>query len=209
MARLVRGVRGLAIDWSPLRESRDYRRLLSGQLVSMIGRQLTIVAVPYQVYLLTRSSFAVGMIGLVQVVPVLAVGLYAGALADRVDRRRLLLASLLLQGVTSGLLMAATLRGAPSLAFIYSITAGAAALQMFELPTRSAMIPRLVTARRVPAALALNQVLFQTGIIVGPAIAGLVIARAGLYLAYAGDALSYLVAVIAVALMSPQPPAPG
>src|SRR5579872_1039797 len=106
MARLVRGVRGLAIDWSPLRESRDYRRLLSGPLDSMIGRQLTIVAVPYQVYLLTRSSFAVGMI-----------------------RRRLLLVALLLQGVPSGLLMAATLRGAPVLAFIYSITAGAAALQ--------------------------------------------------------------------------------
>lgn len=197
----------MAVDWSPLRESRDYRRLLSGQLVSMIGRQLTIVAVPYQVYLLTRSSFAVGMIGLVQVVPVLAVGLYAGALADRVDRRRLLLVSLLLQGVTSFLLMAATLRGAPSLAFIYSITAASAALQMFEQPTRSAMVPRLVTARRVPAAMALNQVLFQTGLIVGPAIAGLIIARAGLYWTYAGDAVSYLVAAISVFMIAPQPPA--
>jgi MFS family permease len=196
----------MAVDWSPVRESRDYRRLLAGQLVSMIGRQLTIVAVPYQVYLITRSSFAVGMIGLVQVVPVLAVGLYAGALADRLDRRRLLLVSLLLQAVTSFLLAAATIRGTPSLAFIYSITAMAAALQMFEQPTRSAMVPRLVTPRRVPAAMALNQVLFQTGLIVGPAIAGLIIARAGLYWTYAGDAFSYLVAAFSVFLISPQPP---
>ncbi len=207
--RLLGAARSLAVDWSPLRESRDYRRLLSGQLVSMIGRQLTIVAVPYQVYLLTRSSFAVGMIGLVQVVPVLAVGLYAGALADRMDRRRLLLVSLVLQGVTSLLLMLATLRGTPSLAFIYSITAASAGLQMFEQPTRVAMVPRLVTPRLVPAAMALNQVLFQTGLIVGPAIAGLIIARAGLYWAYAGDAFSYLVAAAAVGLMAPQPPAPG
>jgi MFS family permease len=140
-------------------------------------------------------------------VPVLAVGLYAGALADRLDRRRLLLVSLLLQGVTSSLLMVATIRGAPSLGFIYSITAVAAALQMFEQPTRSAMVPRLVTPRRVPAAMALNQVLFQTGLIVGPAIAGLIIARAGLYWTYAGDAFSYLVAAFSVFLIAPQPPA--
>jgi MFS family permease len=208
-SRLVSAARALAVDVSPLRDAPDYRRLLAGQLVSMIGRQLTIVAVPYQVYLLTRSSFAVGMIGLVQVVPVLIVGLYAGALADRMDRRRLLIVALLLQGVTSFLLMAATIRGAPSLGFIYSITAVAAALQMFEQPTRSAMVPRLVTPQRVPAAMALNQVLFQTGIIVGPAIAGLIIARAGLYWTYAGDAISYVIAGGAVFLIAPQPPAAG
>jgi len=204
---VLRAARGLAVDWSPLRESRDYRLIFSGQLVSMIGRQLTLVAVPYQVYLLTHSSLAVGMIGLVQVVPVLIVGLYAGALADRVDRRRLLLAALALQAGTSALLMVGTLRGSPSLAFVYAVTAAGAAASMFEQPTRSAMVPRLVTTRRVPAAMALNQVLFQTGLIVGPAIAGLVIAHAGLYWAYAGDVASYAVAVVSVFLISAQPPA--
>lgn len=200
---------GLAVDWTPLRESRDYRLLFSGQLVSMIGRQLTVVAVPYQVYLLTRSSLAVGMIGLVQVVPVLAVGLYAGALADRVDRRRLLAVSLALQAGTSALLVAGTLRGGVSISYIYGVTAVAAAIQMFEQPTRVAMIPRLVTPSRVPAALSLNQVLFQTGLVVGPAIAGLLIAHVGLYWAYAGDALTYLLAALSVFLMGPQPPAGG
>lgn len=207
-SRLLTAATGLTVDWSPLREP-DYRLLFSGQLVSMIGRQLTVVAVPYQVYLLTRSSLAVGMIGLVQVVPVLAVGLYAGAMADRLDRRRLLAAALLLQAVTSGLLAVGSARGGVSLAYIYSIAAVAAAIQMFEQPTRSAMIPRLVSERRVAAALALNQVLFQTGLVVGPAIAGLLIARAGLYWAYAGDAFTYVVAAITVLRMSPQPPTPG
>lgn len=206
-SRLVRAARGMAVDVSPVRESRDYRFMISGQLVSMIGRQLTIVAVPYQVYLLTRSSFAVGMIGLVQVVPVMAVGLYAGALADRVDRRRLLLIAVLVQGATSLLLMGGALHSGTPLAYIYAVTAVSAAVQMFEQPTRSAMIPRLVTPARVPAAMALNQVLFQTGMIVGPALAGLIIARAGLYWAYAGDALSYLVAAAAMLPIGPQPPA--
>lgn len=172
----------------------------------MIGRQLTVVAVPYQVFLLTHSSFAVGMIGLIQVVPVLAVGLYAGALADHVDRRRLLAAALALQAVTSGLLVAGALRQGTSLGYIYSVTAVAAAIQMFEQPTRVAMVPRLVTPSRVAAALSLNQVLFQTGLVVGPAIAGLLIARAGLYWAYAGDTATYLVAALSVLLMGPQPP---
>ncbi|HEX6487584.1 MAG TPA: MFS transporter [Candidatus Dormibacteraeota bacterium] len=205
-SRLVRAARGMAVDVSPVRESSDYRLMISGQLVSMIGRQLTIVAVPYQVYLLTGSSFAVGMIGLVQVLPVFAVGLYAGALADRVDRRRLLLVALALEGVTSLLLMLGALHVRTPLAYIYAITAAGAAVQMFEQPTRSAMIPRLVTPRRVPAAMALNQVLFQTGLIVGPALAGLIIAHAGLFWTYAGDAFSYLVALATVFKMGSQPP---
>jgi MFS family permease len=195
------------VDWSPLRESHDYRLLFSGQLVSMIGRQLTVVAVPYQVFLLTHSSLAVGMIGLVQVVPVLAVGLYAGALADRMDRRRLLAIALVLQGGTSSLLVVGAVHRGTPLVYIYGVTAVAAAIQMFEQPTRAAMIPRLVTPSRVPAALALNQVLFQTGLVVGPAVAGLLIARVGLYWAYAGDVITYIVAAVSVYLMSAQPPA--
>ena len=89
-------LRRLAVDISPLRESRDYRLVWSGQLISLVGRQVTVVAVPFQVFQLTHSSIAVGVIGIFQVVPYVFLSLVGGSIADRVDRRRLLLATQLL-----------------------------------------------------------------------------------------------------------------
>jgi MFS family permease len=107
----LRSLRGLMVDVSPLRESRDLRLLMGGLSVSIVERQITLVAVPYQVYLMTRSSLAVAMLGLVQVIPLVVVSLYSGALADLHDGRRLLLGSQLLLAITSAALALIALKG--------------------------------------------------------------------------------------------------
>src|SRR5438309_4253996 len=125
----VRGMpslRSLAVDTGALR-SRPFRRLWVGQLVSLIGRQITVVAVPFQVYALTRSPIAVGLLGLVQVVPLITFSITAGVIADRVDRRLILLVTQVALAVCSGLLALGALRGNPPVVLIYVIVAVAAA----------------------------------------------------------------------------------
>jgi MFS family permease len=193
------------VDISPLHESRDLRLLMGGLSVSIIGRQITLVAVPYQVYLMTRSSLAVAMLGLVQVIPLVVVSLYAGALADLYDRRYLLLGSQLFLALTSAALALIALDG-HTLWLIYLVTAFAAAFSAVEAPTRQATVPRLVSRVKLPAAMSLNQVIFQFGQVAGPVAGGLVIAGVGLVWAYVADVATYGLGMLAVAAMSPQPP---
>ncbi|MDB5114360.1 MAG: hypothetical protein JWL78_1430 [Chloroflexi bacterium] len=199
-------LRGLALDLTPLRASRDFRLLWSGQLVSTMGRQVTAVAVPYQVYQLTGSTLAVGLLGLVQMVPLILCSLIGGAVADAVDRRRLLLASNSLLALCSLLYVAGAVHGHPPLAALYAVSAVAAGLSAVDQPARSATVPNLVPREQLPAAVALMFGLFQAALIVGPAVGGLVIARLGLGAAYLVDVLSFGAAITAVALIGPQPP---
>jgi MFS family permease len=199
-------VRGLAIDITPLRQARDFRLIWTGQLISLTGRMITTVALPFQVFLLTRSSLAVGLIGLVEVVPLVVFGIVGGPIADRVDRRRLLLVTEAGLVVTSSLLLAGALAGHPSLAYVYAVAGLQAGLTGVNAPTRSAAIPNLVSRRQLPAAMALIQVLFNTSMIVGPALAGLILAHLGLSWAYAIDVLSYSASITAVLLLRPMPP---
>jgi MFS family permease len=201
----LRSVRGLMVDVSPLRESRDLRLLMGGLSVSVVGRQITLVAVPYQVYLMTHSSLAVAMLGLVQVIPLVVVSLYSGALADLHDRRRLLLASQVLLAMTSAALALIAVEG-HALWPIYVVTAFAAAFSAVESPTRQATVPRLVSRAKLPAAMSLGQVIFQFGQVAGPVAGGLVIAGVGLVWAYVADVATYVLGILAVAAMSPQPP---
>jgi MFS family permease len=203
----LRSLRGLTVDISPLRESRDLRLLMSGLSVSIIGRQITVVAVPYQVYLLTRSSLAVALLGLVQVVPLVVVSLYAGVLADLYDRRLLLLASQALMALTSVALALLALDGHAPLWPIYVVTALSAAFSAVDTPTRQATVPRLVSRAKFPAAGALFQVIFQFGAVAGPVVGGLVIASVGLTWAYSIDVVTYVLGMLAVLAMSAQPPA--
>jgi len=198
-------LRSLAVDTGALR-SRPYRRLWTGQLVSLIGRQITVVAVPFQVYTLTHSPLAVGLLGLVQVVPLVTFSVSAGVIADRMDRRRLLLITQLCLAVCSGVLALGALRGNPPLVLIYVIVGVAAAFAAVDSPTRTAVIPNLVPRERLAGALSLNIVLFQTTLVAGPALGGLVIARLGLPVAYAIDVGTFTASLIAVALLPPQPP---
>jgi MFS family permease len=205
-SRMSALVRGLAIDVTPLRRSRDFRLLWTGQLISFTGRQITIVALPFQVFLLTRSSLAVGMIGLVEVVPLVVFGVAGGPIADRMDRRRLLLLTEAGLVVTSSLLLFGAVSGDPPLAYVYAVAGLQAGLLGVNGPTRSAAVPNLVSRRLLPAAMALTQVLYNTSMVVGPALAGLILARLGLSWAYGIDVLTYSASITAVVLLRPMPP---
>jgi len=123
-------LRSLAVDMGALRESKPYRRLWLGQLISLVGRQITTVAVPYQVYLLTGSAFAVGAIGLAQAVPLITMSLWAGVIADRVDRRKILLVTQVGLAACSVLLALGALMGRPPLVAIYLVVALAAMVRL-------------------------------------------------------------------------------
>jgi MFS family permease len=204
--RLRRAVRTVILDITPLRISPSYRRLWAGMTVSQLGSQMTLVAVPIQVFDLTDSSFAVGMIGAVGLGPLIVFGLYGGALADSVDRRRLAMwtsAGLL---VSSAVLLAQALAGAHSLWLLYAVVAVQAALFAIDNPARNAIIPRLLPRDLLPTANALSQATFNLGLTVGPLVAGVIIGAVGLGAAYAIDAASFLFALYALWRLPPMPP---
>ena len=196
----------IAADLTPLRASRDMRLLVAGTIVSGLGTQATLVALPYQLYLETRSAFMTGLLGAVEIVPLVSMSLFGGALADRHDRRRILLA---VQGalvVTAGLLALLAFMGSPPIAALYvlgGLLAGFAAVQNV---VRSAILPNLVTPALVNPAIALNFGLTQLTYVVGPGLGGLMIGLAGVGAAYTVQAVTCLAMVAAAAAMSPQPP---
>lgn len=202
-------LKSLLVDTRPLRESPDLRRLWSAQSVAALGRQMVVVAVPYQVYLTTHSSLAVGLVGACQAVAIIAAGLYGGALSDRFDRRRVLIGSRIVLGATSIMLALGSASGHIPLWSIYAVVTVAAAASTVEHAARSATVPRLVPPHRLAAAMSLVQVLFQSAQVVGPALAGLVIAQVGVVWAYAIDVACFPVAVAITWTLAPQPAAPG
>jgi MFS family permease len=175
----MRTRRRLLSDVTPLRESGQYRLLYAGELLAFLGSQLTVVAVPLQVYLLTRSSLAVGLVGLAQLGPLLLCSLLGGAVVDAVDRRALLVWVQLARGALAVGLVANALRPQPLLWPLYVLTAAGAGLQAVDAPTRIAAIPALVRRELLPAAAALHQILMQVGLVAGPALAGLLVGQAG------------------------------
>ena len=199
-----RAARRLFIDLTPLRRSRDLRRLVSGELVSVLGNQLTTVAVPYQVYELTRSSLVVGLVSITQLVPLIAGSLLGGSVVDAMDRRRvLMLAQVLMAACSAGLAVNADL--GPALWPLFVLPALAAGFSGLDSAGRNAMVPNMVRRSEVSTANAMFQVLFQLGLVAGPALAGLLLAGAGVRFVYWLDVASFGVALIAVFLISPQP----
>lgn len=195
------------IDLSPLRRHREFRLLYLGQLVSMAGSAITLVALPFQVYDQTRSSLAVGLISLAELVPTLTLALVGGALADAIDRRLLVMITDL--GSIAGLavLVANATREAPALWVLYVAGALLAGCYALQRPPLDAILPRLVPEEDLPAAMALNFLRFDAGAIVAPALGGLLIAGAGLALTYAVDALTFALSLLALSRMAPVPPA--
>ena len=198
-------LRRLALDLSPLRE-RDFRLLWSGEVVSEIGSNITLVAVLLQVDALTKSPAAVGLIGLVQLIPLMLAALFGGSWIDRLDRRKLLLGAQIGQAAASALLLAGALMHDTPLLLIYTGAALVAAGSGFSLATRSSMTPSLVPPDRLPSALALNQVMWNTAQIVGPALGGVVVGTLGFAWAYGIDVVSFSATITAAILMRPRPP---
>ena len=200
-----RPARRLLIDLTPLRRSRDFRRLVSGELVSVLGTQLTTVAVPYQVYQLTHSSLVVGLVSTTQLFPLIAGSLMAGSVVDAMDRRRLLMvAQVLMAACSAGLAVNADL--GPALWPLFVLPALAAGFSGLDSAGRNAMVPNMVRRSELPTASAIFQALFQLGVVAGPAVAGLLLAGAGVRFVYWMDVASFGVALLAVFLISPQPP---
>jgi MFS-type transporter involved in bile tolerance (Atg22 family) len=195
----------LFVDIAPLRESRDFRLIWIAQLTSNFGRQMVIVAVAYQVFLITHSSLAVGLVGLFQAVPVIVAGLYGGALADRYDRPRMQLVSKACVATGSLLLAVGAIGFRAPLWGIYLVVALTAGVTILDLSAQRSMLPQLVRNDSLPAALALSAILSQAAAIMGPAIAGLILARAGLIWAYGADALGFFPAAVLILRVSPQP----
>ena len=206
---LAARLRGATLDLTPLRESRPYRRLLLGDAVSVVGTQVTVVAVPIQVYELTGSAAAVGLVGLAGLLPLVVFGLYGGAIADAVDRRRLVLVTTSGQALLAVVLVVQALLGLDQVALLYAVVAVQAALFAVDSPARQAFVPRLLPVRLLPAANALKQVEFNLGVTVGPLLAGVLVARSGFQAAYALDLLSFGAALLAVAGLPAMPPAGG
>ncbi len=188
----------MVVDLGPLRRSPAYRRLWIGYLVSYVGSQLTVVAVPYQVYRATHSSLQVGLVSLAQLGGLIVGSLAGGVVADHVDRRRLLVSSQVLLVCTSIGLMANAL-GSGGLVAIYLCSAAAAALTGLGSPTRSALVVALVAREDIVTANALWQLLSQISVVVGPALAGILLARIGLASLYGLDAASFLAATLGAA----------
>jgi MFS family permease len=196
--------RHILLDLTPLRRSRDYRALIAGLGVSVLGNQLTTVAVPFQVYAITRSSLVVGLVSLTQLFPLIIGSLLGGSLVDAVDRRKILIVVEVIGALCSAALALNADLG-PQLWPLFLFPAITAALSGIDSSARNAMLPGLVGMELLPASNAIFQSLFQTGAIVGPAAAGLLLAGAGVHLIYWIDAVTFLLAMSAVLTIAPQP----
>ncbi|MDX6348601.1 MAG: hypothetical protein QOF84_3391 [Streptomyces sp.] len=196
-------------DLAPWRSSRDFRLMWMAGVVTIFGSFLTVVAVPVQIKELTGSTLAVGAIGVVELVPLIVFGLYGGALADAVDRRKLIVYTEAALGLLSVLLLANTLLPHPMVWPLYVVAALSSALTGIQRPALDAIVPRIVPHEQLSAAAALNSLRWQVGAIAGPSLAGVLIAFAGLEWAYALDAVSFAVSVALGLGLRPSPAAPG
>jgi MFS family permease len=203
---VLRRLRGLAIDIGPLRRHREFRLLYIGQAVSFAGSMITYVAIPYQVYELTGSTFVVGLLGLAQIAPLLVTALIGGALADAHDRRRLVLIADVMLLLLALALLGNALLAEPHVWALFVIASGMAAASGLQRPSLDSMVPRLVPRDELPAAAALEGFRRNAGQIAGPAVGGILIASAGLGATYAVDAASFLVSLVALARMRAVPP---
>jgi MFS family permease len=208
-SRAGRMVRRVAVDLTPLRASRDFRRLWLGLLASTFGSQFTIVATYLQVFRQTGEPAAVGLIGLVGFVALLAGTLAGSTFLDALDRRKILIAAQLGYLASTSALFAGALAGDPPVGLIYAAVAGIAATSAIDGPTRNAMTPRLLDRRLLPAAAALNQLTWNGAGLIGPALAGIVVAGLGFTWAYAIDLASIGLLLIASVSVRPMPPERG
>lgn len=195
------------LDLKPLFRYRDYRFLYFGQLVSFFGSMITYVALPYQLFHLTGSSLAVGMVGVVQLVPLLFTALVGGAFADAMDRRRLLIAAEFALGLCSLVLVLNARSEHPSVALIYIVAGVASGMNGFHRPANNAMVPRLVAREDIPAASALDSFRRTVAQVGGPALGGILIAVCGLSFTYFIDVLSFAFSLAMLSRMKPMPPA--
>lgn len=180
---------------------RDFRLLWMGQIVSVTGSQMQWVAINWHVYLLTKSAFALGLVGLFRGVPIILCSLAGGVVADAVDRKRLMVVTQFIMLVSAALLTVGTLAGMESVWPIYILSGFASAATAFDTPARQSLMPTLVPPEDFPNAVSLGILVFNVATIGGPAIAGFLLAESGPAVIYGLNALSFLAVIAALIAM--------
>lgn len=186
---------------------RDFRLLWAGQFFSITGSQMQLVTINWHVYLLMRpygekqAAAALGLVGLVRVLPIVLCSLVGGVVADAVDRKRLILVTQTVMLACAGVLAAVTASGLEQVWPVYALTALSSAAIAFDNPARQALLPALVPARDFPNAVSLGFISFQIAMVAGPVLGGVVLARYGPAAVYGLNAVSFLAVIAAVLLM--------
>ncbi|WOQ17475.1 MFS transporter [Raineyella sp. W15-4] len=202
------GVRQMFADTRPLHDD-HFRRLWIANIITVIGAQLTVVAVPAQIYALTGSSAYVGLTGLFGLVPLVVFGLWGGALADAMDRRRLMVLSTVGLIATSALFWAQSALGTGNVWLILGIFAVQQAFFAVNQPTRTSILPRLLPAGQLPAANSLNMTVMQFGAIAGPLVGGALIPVLGFSWLYLADTVLLFATLWAAVRLPALPPTAG
>lgn len=195
-----------AIDLTPLKKYPDFRNLWTAGLISYFGSMITFVALPFQLKELTGSYLAVGLLGAVEVIPLIAFGLYGGVLADSVDRKKMVWATEAGALILVAILLGNSLLPNPSIAVIYIMAALFAVVNGLQRPSMDAMLPRLVSHEDLPAASALLSLRWQLGVIVGPTIGGIIFATFSITVGFGLDIATYLVSLAFLARVRSVPP---
>ncbi len=190
-----------------MRESRDFRLVTLGAVITGLGSQAALVALPYQVFVISGSAFLTGLIGLAELGPLIVASLFGGALADRFERRRLLLLCQYALVAIAAALAVAAATGPPPVWILFLLAAAMAGASSIERVVASAIVPDTVAPERLPAAISLTYGLFQLTMVAGPGFGGILISLFGITTPYAIDAVSCLGMAVAAAMMSTQPPA--
>jgi MFS family permease len=196
----------LAIDFSPLKKYPDFRNLWSAGLISYLGSMITYVALPFQIKELTGSYLAVGLLGIIEITPLIIFGLYGGVLADSVDRKKLIWATeagALL--IVTGLLLNSLL-AEPSLIAIYIAAGLFACVDGLQRPSMGAILPRLVSHEDLPSASNLLTLRWQIGFILGPTLGGIIFSTFSIEVGYGFDIATYLISLIFLARVRNIPP---
>lgn len=195
----------MLINVKPLFKYRNYRLLYAGQMISLLGSMVSYVAIPYQVYELTKSSFYVGLLGAAQLIPVLIFGLIGGAKADSMDRKKLLLTAEATMCIGVGLLFLNACLPHPSIIAIFSLVAIIQSANGFHRPAMEALTQKFVEPQDYAFVGALNSFKYCVGAIVGPSLGGVLIAWGGTKVAYALDFATFFAALIFISLLDRMP----
>ena len=205
---MARGWRQFAVDLTPLRRHRDFRLLMVSRGITFLGSMVTYVAIPVQVFALTRSSFAVGLLGTVELACLLVPAFLGGALADAFDRRRLVLLAEAVFAICVALLAVNASSDRPRVWVVFVLAGALAALDALQRPALDALIARLVDPPELTAASAIGSLEGTIAMIVGPAVAGAFIAGPGLTAAFVFDGVTFGVSLAVLAAMGAAPPPP-
>jgi MFS family permease len=200
----------LLLDLTPLRAYPDYRRIFTAVSISNIGQQMTAVAVAIQVYDITKSSFAVGMVGMAQLLPLVVLGLFGGAMSDSYDRRTIGFVSAVGMAGSSVLLFIQALQANQQVWPLYLFVAMSSGFYAVGNPARQAIIPRIVPKEQLQAANSLSFLTWNIGFTIGPLLGGVLIATTGdVAVAYAIDAIAFTVMMWAMWSLPKLPPMEG